>query len=337
MKILTLGPAEMMPAIPPDLLTALQEQIRAGNLTLKFEFAALSILIWDYLLTFNLEFSLIWSRKFTGGTLLFLLTRYLPFTDLLVGIIGIQLQDAGDSRSACPGPYAAAVWLDVAGIQISELILILRTWALYGQNKWILAGLLLVQAGSIVYCGIADQAVISSIVWAGPEFSGIPGCIILSADNLRARIAGNYVGIVALETLILVLTCFRAFCFRGDANTLSSGSFLIQVIRRDGLVFYFFILSISIVNVVVIYMAPLPFLAVLIIFQRTMHSVATGRILLHIRQVAMQSVVHVQEFGSSLQGREVWQLDSFQESVHASSFPHFSPHSDVLVIEANNN
>ena len=79
------------------------------SLTMPLEFAALSILvsncdsldinsgrsayrnackIWDYLLTFNLEFSLIWSKKFTGGTLLFLLTRYLPFTDLLIGIIG---------------------------------------------------------------------------------------------------------------------------------------------------------------------------------------------------------------------------------------------------------
>ncbi|KAH8797614.1 hypothetical protein DL96DRAFT_1478387, partial [Flagelloscypha sp. PMI_526] len=211
--------------------------------------------IWDYLLTFDLELSLIWSKKFSAGTVLFLLTRYLPLMDILVSI---QLQDAGNSQDACPGPYAAIVWLDVVGIQIAELILVLRTWALYGQNKWVLTGLLTWQGASLVYCGVANQGVIQSIVWGGPELSGIPGCSILSADKLRGRIAGNYVGIVALETVILILTCIRAFRSTG------SGSLLIQIIHRDGLVFYFFILGTSVVNLVVLFTAPLQYFAVFI-------------------------------------------------------------------------
>ncbi|KAH8801220.1 hypothetical protein DL96DRAFT_1635636 [Flagelloscypha sp. PMI_526] len=329
----------MLPNVPPHLFEVVQEHIQAVNLTVKIEFAALTILIWDYLLTFNLELSLIWSKKFSVGIVLFLLTRYLPLADILVSIICIQLQDAGNSRDACPGPYAAIVWLDVVGIQIAEcklprissndahdsniVILVLRTWALYGQNKWILTGLLTWQAASLVYCGVANQGVIQSIAWGGPELPGIPGCSILSADNLRGRIAGNYVGIVALETVILILTCIRAFCSTGAGHGLSGGSLLFQIIHRDGLVFYFFILGTSVVNLVVLFTAPLQYFAVLIIFQRTMHSVATGRILLHIRQVAAYPVVHIRALGSNMQGREVWQLDSLEESVSAS-FPRFA-------------
>ncbi|KAH8801254.1 hypothetical protein DL96DRAFT_1775631 [Flagelloscypha sp. PMI_526] len=313
----------------PGQLEVAREQIQAIDLTSKMELAALSILIWDYLLTFNLEFNLIWSAKFNGGTFLFFLTRYLPIADILVGLIGVDHQDSGNSRKACPRSYTAIVWLDVAGIQIAELILVLRTWAVYGRNKWILMGLLAVQTGSLVYFCVADQQYVQSIVWSGPEFAGISGCLILSADNWRNQILGNYIGIVALETIILVLTCARTFNFGGDRNKAISGLCLSHVILRDGLIFYFFILGISVANLVVLFMAPVSYFAILIVFQRTMHSIATGRIILHLRQVALHSAVHIQEFGSSLQAHEVWKLETCEGSLPVSS-SHLISQSDFL-------
>ncbi|KAH8810557.1 hypothetical protein DL96DRAFT_1627561 [Flagelloscypha sp. PMI_526] len=308
--------------IPPALLEMLKEQVNASDLSLKMEFAALSILIWDYLLTLDLEFSVIWWKKWNWGTLLFFLTRYLPFTDLLISIIRVQVMDAGDSRKSCPGPYAATVWLEVAGVQIAQLILILRTWALYGGNKWILVSLLALQIGTVVYCGVADQQLIDSIVWAGPEFSGLSGCVVLAADNLRDRLAGNYLSILILETCILVLTCIRAFTFRRDGT---GGSLLIQTIQNDGLIFYIFILGISLINVVVIFTAPQSYVAILLIFQRTMHSIATGRILLHIRQVAAPSSIPVQPFGSRTPAHESMQLETFHAAAHPS-LPQYPSH-----------
>ncbi|KAH8809683.1 hypothetical protein DL96DRAFT_1628808 [Flagelloscypha sp. PMI_526] len=311
-----------------NLLALLEERVEANNLSTKIKFASLSILVWDYLLTLNLEISLVWSKKFTGGTLLFFLTRYLPFTDLFITIIRIQLMDAGDSRSTCPGPYAAVVWLEVAGIQIAELILVLRTWALYNRNKWILAGLLMFQMGTLVYCGVFDEKLIRSLVWGGPEWSGVPGCIILSAENLRARLAGNYLLIVAFETCILILTCIKAFSFRRETKRITGGSFLMHIIHRDGLIFYFFILAISIANVIVIFIVPQVYIVVLVIFQRTMHSVATGRALLHIRQVAASSVIQVEDYRGSLQVLSGWELETFSASI-PPSLPPTSSQPDV--------
>lgn len=46
--------------------------------------AATAILIFDYLITFNSELTLIWPTPLTYTKVLFLLTRYLPFIEIVV-------------------------------------------------------------------------------------------------------------------------------------------------------------------------------------------------------------------------------------------------------------
>ncbi|KAH8827455.1 hypothetical protein DL96DRAFT_1710578 [Flagelloscypha sp. PMI_526] len=293
------------PTTPEEQKALVESLIRlvdAGNVVVIFEFAALAILVWDWLITLDTEIRLVWPSRWTLGKVLFFFTRYMSLADVLMSIARLQLMDAGDDSITCPKPYLAIVWLDVVGIQIAELILVLRTWAVYGRNMWVLAGLLILQSATFIYNGIAVQIFVHSIKWAGPDLAGIPGCNIIAAD--AGIISGTYVAIMAFETTIFLVTMARAL----QREQRKSGSQLVHIIYRDGLIFYLFIVFVSTVNVVIIFTAPQEYTVVLSIFQRVMHSVATGRILLHMRESTERPQIHI---GSANEGgTEVWQLDT---------------------------
>ena len=44
---------------------------------------------YDYLLTFSMEVETVWNRKFSGATVVFLLSRYGTFTTLVVNIMEV--------------------------------------------------------------------------------------------------------------------------------------------------------------------------------------------------------------------------------------------------------
>ncbi|KAH8822528.1 hypothetical protein DL96DRAFT_353980 [Flagelloscypha sp. PMI_526] len=61
---------------------------------------------------------------------------------------------------------------------------------------------------------------------------------------------------------------------------------LVQIIWRDGLIFFLLIVVVSIVNVVIMFVVPPAYWFCLTLFQLAMHSVAASRILLHMREEA---------------------------------------------------
>ncbi|KAH8827702.1 hypothetical protein DL96DRAFT_1680117 [Flagelloscypha sp. PMI_526] len=292
---------------------ALIRLVDSNNITLVFEFASLAVLLWDWLITFSAEVHYVWPTRWSLGKVLFFLTRYLPLSDVCLSIIALQLMNPPDDEAACQKPYVAIVWLDVLGILVAQFILTLRTWAVYDRNKWVLfclSGLLVVEG---IFGGIAVITFVNTIVWTGPEFAGVRGCNIITVDN--RLVSGSYVGVMIFETTVFVATMVRALQRRRH----TFGSRLLKVIFRDGLIFYLIIVSMSVLNVVVMYATPQEYTVVLVIFQRVMHSIATGRILLHMRESGAKSQLHVDSEGHRT---EAWEMDTHNGP---PSTIHFAP------------
>ncbi|KAH9937981.1 hypothetical protein B0H21DRAFT_53642 [Amylocystis lapponica] len=71
--------------------------------------AAVVLYAYDYLLTFSREVELIWRRKFTGVTVLFILNRYAGMPALLIwGIFSLQLSDSSLTLFSAMRIYA--IW-----------------------------------------------------------------------------------------------------------------------------------------------------------------------------------------------------------------------------------
>ncbi|KIJ22641.1 hypothetical protein M422DRAFT_276896 [Sphaerobolus stellatus SS14] len=84
------------------------------------------------------------------------------------------------------------------------------------------------------------------------------------------------------ETLVLGLTLLKGVKhFRGTNST------LVSVLYRDGILNYIYLCILSIINVTVLLTAPHGYSTFLTALQRTLHSILSARILLHLREVAL--------------------------------------------------
>ncbi|ETW82317.1 hypothetical protein HETIRDRAFT_451857 [Heterobasidion irregulare TC 32-1] len=126
------------------------------NLVSYFHVCAATILasVYDYVLTFRREIEHIWGSRLSVAKILFFLTRYSAFLDITVMMCFLFVKHP--SGPECSLLFKLFAWLVSWGLALSELLIILRTWALWACDRRIGIGLgLLLTVGQIVNC-VAD-------------------------------------------------------------------------------------------------------------------------------------------------------------------------------------
>jgi len=262
--------------LPTDPLL---KSILAGFATKDTTWAAVTVLCYDYLLTFNDERSLVWSSKWSIAKILFLLTRYSPFIDI---ILAIELE-TGTFRSAktCHALYLTATVVEVLGISIAEAILILRTWALWDRSRPIIISL---SAGLTV--AIALSVAMLSLFLSSITFIVEEDICILTEASKAFAVAFVFVAVLLFETTVLILTAIKAWHHLRHTH-----SDLATVIYRDGLCFFLFINLFSIANVLVLTNSAHVSPDLMLTLQRVMHSILSGRLLINMRQQTARRVI----------------------------------------------
>ncbi|KZP25083.1 hypothetical protein FIBSPDRAFT_929384 [Athelia psychrophila] len=99
--------------------------LRAQNI-IYFDVFSACILVYDYILTFNSEVTLIWGEPWKSLKVLFLLSRYLPFADTIL----FFLYYSASSQSEC-----RALTLGLGSACIIEYIFAVRTWTMWGFDR----------------------------------------------------------------------------------------------------------------------------------------------------------------------------------------------------------
>ncbi|KAH8813567.1 hypothetical protein DL96DRAFT_1626366 [Flagelloscypha sp. PMI_526] len=260
------------------LVAVLSALIEAETIIARVDFCVFAILVYDWALTLNMEIQYVWKSKWNLGKILFLLTRYMVIADVFLGLFWLRLRNIPDKQSECPVPFTAQAWFGCIGIEIAELILVLRTWALWGRNKWIFAILFILQSIVFAYDGFSLQWFVNSVIWGGPELAEVPGCVLVGASGAQL-FSGSFISIAVFEFIIFIFTLIPVLR-KAERNG------LIDIIFRDGVTFSLAMTLVSTINVVIMYTVPPQYSVILLLFQRVMHSVATSRILLHMRQGA---------------------------------------------------
>ncbi|KAF6759566.1 hypothetical protein DFP72DRAFT_1043192 [Ephemerocybe angulata] len=141
------------------MVTATPKQLTASAWTL---------VIYDYLLTFETEVTTIWPSPWSIGLPLFYLNRYFPLIDQA---LLIYFDRSTDSAGTCEGIYTTAIWMGFVGSAACRIIIYLHTCALWGRSRtivfllggfllalfsvWVIFGVL--QSANMTYLGVFDQ------------------------------------------------------------------------------------------------------------------------------------------------------------------------------------
>jgi len=224
---------------------------------------------------------LIWPSRFNLIKFLFFLTRYLPFFDVSL-VLYYQLKPF-ITVNQCKVTYFPAGWCIVIGIATAEIILVVRTWAIWGRTRkmgLILAAACLVAIVPVLY---VENVFLKSLVFSPYPNRATPGCLLTAGSPI---IAISFVIIIVFETFLLILTLIKGIQHYRVAG--SRG--FVTVLYRDGILFYFYLLGFSIVNLIVIIAAPRDLADILATLQRVLHSSLSARVLMNLREARLREL-----------------------------------------------
>ncbi|KAJ7151886.1 hypothetical protein C8R43DRAFT_1004598 [Mycena crocata] len=271
--------------------------IAASNLQLVSfcDVAVVAVLTYDTLLNIDEEYRHIWKTRWSLVKFLYLWTRYSTFVD---ATLAVHLRThIAVHQTNCRALTIFDRSFAVAGLVVTEVILTVRTYALYGQSKRILGGLL------VMWFAIGGVNIWAMIQWAtslAPIAMSPP--TLCNLDSSTNAGLACYASLLVGETVIVLLTIWQGF----QSSSFSRQRFrlghsrLVTTFYRDGLLFYLAMFLILLVDVSLEGQARpgLKFTADVVLANlkrpprplRTMQSILACHLVIHAREVAWRDL-----------------------------------------------
>ncbi|KAJ7454719.1 hypothetical protein FB451DRAFT_1279095 [Mycena latifolia] len=237
---------------------------------------SLVILLYDYLLTMDLEAALIWPSKRSLTKTLFLLSRYSPFVDVPLMVYYAATPDISINR--CLHVHITIVYFNLFGIAVAEIIFVLRTYAISGQSRTVLIVFITICTASLAGSFVLLTLYIQTAKFGPPLLATLPGCYLANGTLI-------YVGISFIIALSLDICIFVYTLWIGIKKYRHSRNPLIVTLYRDGITYFAFLCIISATNFAILLNRPLDMPELLNNLLRVMHSLLSCRVILHVREV----------------------------------------------------
>jgi len=251
---------------------------QAVNVKLSFP-AGAPLLLYDTIINMSDEVNMIWLQRWSVGKVLYILTRY---WGLLDGILNLWYDFyTGLTPDSCRILYIAATCSVHFGIVMCSMVLILRTYAIWGKNIYVLIYLASFQFVFIVVIIFTFRQSVKSTTFEPLGLPTIVACVPKLADDKVLVISCFHMG---FELNVLCLSLFKWIPqWREGSSTL-----LIRTLYRDGIIYFAVLFSISMANAIfVIKLFNSPYYYILMEPQRAMHSILTSRLIINLRKAAI--------------------------------------------------
>ncbi|KAJ7832001.1 hypothetical protein B0H13DRAFT_2430149 [Mycena leptocephala] len=291
-----------------DLIVAVQNVFTTRYVSA----AGYVVLLYDHLLTLDLEVEYIWSAPNTSAKILFLIMRYMvplfltgetitrnglsviPMSDvpqspdeaaMLISFLGAK--SGTHSRYRILVSFLAVVNVDApsqtyAGwfsINISNFLVLLRIWATLPRGHrliaWSLAFFITVQLANF---GVTSWTVSNMI----PVFFYDPAAGFCSFSS-KPNVAGLFLPGLIFEVVVFVTVCWNVLD-RPRALGTDPESYITCVFFRDGMIYFVVLTVLRVANVVLSFVAPVSLIFVAVYFIWAATTITTSRLIINLRQ-----------------------------------------------------
>ncbi|KAF9258464.1 hypothetical protein L218DRAFT_1005021 [Marasmius fiardii PR-910] len=185
-----------------------------------------TLLIYDIVINLHVEIDHIWMGKWSCMTVLYLLQRYLPFIDT-AGLIIPYAFGASLSTGRCILEQQISSGLVTVGIGLSEVLLTVRVWAVWGRSTPVGIGLVVFFVASWGSLTIPLLQFSTSVRFVKPPFPMSQGCII--ADGSRILFVA-WVLLMVFDAGMLVMILIPGVA----AYRKGGKSELVRMVYQDG-------------------------------------------------------------------------------------------------------
>ncbi|KAH7929179.1 hypothetical protein BV22DRAFT_1029806 [Leucogyrophana mollusca] len=245
---------------------------------------AMTILIYDYVLTLNLELKYIWNRPWSAVKGLYLFTKYSPFIDVTLMVLYRDLLSE-PSDAACHFALSLAFYVYLIGISVAEIIILVRTWAIWGRGRRLAIILIVVEAAVFTFAFYFTIMYVKSLAFSVIPDSVLSGCI--STNEKNDNILVDWALFMGIESLSLLMMIVHAYPVVRQSRGITMTA-LYGVLLRDGIAYYVVLFALSVVNLGFVASQTGALSMSFIIPTRVLHAVFATRIILHLRETGSE-------------------------------------------------
>lgn len=200
--------------------------------------ASFTLLMYDYLITLDEEVRYVWSSPWFIGLPLFYANRYIPFID--VGMF-LHFSFSHMTPAGCKAQIQAATWIISIPSFFGQMIIILRTCALWRNDIFIVLFMILLSLSSLMTTIFFTARYMSTMQFA-PTPSFVKGCLIAEDSQTSLFI---YIALFVTELVIVALTITKAV-----EHLRQNRSAWVSQLYKNGILYCFVILAFSAVNII---------------------------------------------------------------------------------------
>ncbi|KAJ7511231.1 hypothetical protein B0H11DRAFT_1954489 [Mycena galericulata] len=251
------------------------------QLVSRVDVGMLTALTYDTLLNIDQEYRFVWKYPWSPVKCLYLWARYSPFIDTALAV-HIRTQLFVDP-AMCRIVTSFVRIFAVVGTIITELILTIRTYALYEKSQSLLIFL------TVMWFAIGGVNIWALVKWTDSltvvPMSPTNSCDLDSLTNIGTVC---YITLLFGETVVVLLTIWKGIHTFWLSRSVYRHSQLLTTFYRDGIMFY---LAIFVILVVDVSLENETFEGLKFIADsplRVMQSVLSCHLVLHARAVASQ-------------------------------------------------
>lgn len=249
------------------------ESIRTNNYV---AVAALTLVVYDFALTFKREVTTVWGRKVTGASILFFVNRYLSImcATLVVAMNSITVQ------ASCNGAGRTFQVVTLVLILVFALFSALRIYAVWERN--IILSVLILALDLVPFgMNLSLYSVLSFFAIGAPYNECVgsdPRSISLDLKLTRA----TRLCVISADALVIFLIWIKTYRLSKQTRSLGMSMGVSAMLMRDGTIYFITLLVVNVCHLIIYETKGLPYIS---IFIPTVTAVLISRFLLNLRQV----------------------------------------------------
>ncbi|KAL5511102.1 hypothetical protein ACEPAH_4317 [Sanghuangporus vaninii] len=225
---------------------------------------ALTVLMYEYIVTLDMEIEFVWSEKLSMSSILFFFNRYLPFISVAVASYYILAEQNFDR---CRNGVDVFGVFCVAEVMLAEFVFLLRTDAIWGHKKLLrisLVAMFLIQSTTTACTYFTAEHLVSVHIMTEIHYSS--GCLY----TFDQRNWGVLIVFTVCDFFAFILLLAKRQSDKDLANTA-----LMQVLYQE---------TLSAVNLVMELTAPPTLLDDFVVPLAILTNIMCSRMLLGVRQ-----------------------------------------------------
>lgn len=221
------------------------------------EVAAATLFTYDYFTTLAAEVDLVWRGRWGVGKILFLMSRYVMWPEVVLVFYYALFKDA---PTHCRFTFTYSMCSVLAALTIADAILVLGTWAIWQTSRRVLIFLsaflcALTVTNAYYFARDMQEFILISPDQVDPSIAKMLGRHSCTVTAIGRDIGVPWIAVAAFELVIFLMTVFK---LRGGASTAVKcrSSRLSSAIHRDGTLYFTLLFGVSSANAVLVYTQP---------------------------------------------------------------------------------